>query len=180
MPSTRRKKNNDSEPSFWHRHRLIMIKSAFGIFACSFLVLTSYLLYRSYHDFRDPEKIYGEWIEIGAPPYQTERLTFSPDGVYRNHRLVTTTFDFDGKVITLHTGLGKTAYKTAGSHLSPQLHRIEPLIPDQRFVRKGFEHTVKGSESGAASRRRSALSEHFTQDWNPSFPLLPSHHLIHK
>ncbi len=164
MPSRRLKEKSDPKPSFWARHRLTIIKTTFGIVCCSLLALTSYFLHLSYQNSRAPEQIYGEWIEIGAPPYQTELLTFSPDGVYRNHRLITTTFDFDGKVITLYTGLGKTAYQRSGSHLSPQLRRIEPSVPDQRFILKGFEHTVKGSEIGSASKRRAALSEHFTKD----------------
>ncbi len=164
MPRQKRKQNNDFMPSFWTRHKLAIMKSTFGILTYSLLLSICYLLYISYQNYRDPEKIYGEWIEIGAPSYQIERLTFSPDGAYRNHRLITTNVDFDGKVITLHTGLGKTAYQTSGSHLSPQLRRIEPLVPEQRFIRKGFEHTVKGSEIGSASIKRAALSEHFTQD----------------
>lgn len=142
----------------------MVIKGIFGIVACCLVVLISYLLYLSYQSHRDPQKIYGEWIEIGAPPYKTERLTFAPNGVYRNYRLVATTFEFDGKVISLETGLGETAYQISGSHLSPQLRRVDPLIPDQRFIRKGFEHTVKGSEIGSTSKRRAALSEHFNHD----------------
>ncbi|WP_029560179.1 DUF2850 domain-containing protein [Vibrio parahaemolyticus] len=162
----RRKRKQDKEPqlSFWARHQLKMVKSAFVIFVCSLVAFFTYQLHVSYQDYINPEHVYGEWIEIGAPPYQTERLIFTSDGVYRNHRLITTEFAFDGKVITLNTGLGETAYQLSGSHLSPQIRRIEPRIPDQRFIQKGFEHTVQGSEVGAASKRRAALSEHFSRD----------------
>ncbi len=164
MPSQKRKQYNEFKPSFWTRHKLTIMKSTFGFVTYSLLLSICYLLYVSYQTYRDPNKIYGEWIEIGTPTYQTERLTFSPDGVYRNHRLIATTFDFNGTVITLRTGSGKTAYQTSGSELSPQLRRIEPLVPDQRFIRKGFEHTVKVSEMGVAPTRRAALSQHFTQN----------------
>lgn len=149
---------------FLARHQSKILKSTFVCFGMGMLTFFGYQIHLSYQDHIDPEKVYGEWIEIGAPPYQTERLVFTEDGVYRNHRLITTEFEFDGKVITLNTGLGKTAYQISGSHLSPQIRRIEPLIPDQRFIRKGFEHTVQGSETGAASKRRAALSEHFSRD----------------
>ncbi len=164
--SARRRRKTRQEPklSFWARHQSKVLKSAFAVFGVGLLTFFSYQIHLSYQDHIDPKKVYGEWIEIGAPPYQTERLTFTEDGVYRNHRLITTEFEFDGKVITLNTGLGKTAYQISGSHLSPQIRRIEPLIPDQRFIRKGFEHTVRGSETGAASKRRAALSEHFSRD----------------
>lgn len=157
----RRKQNQAPPPSFWVRHQLKVIKGAFVLFSCSLLGFISYQLYASYVDYIDPNKIYGEWIEIGAPPYQTELLNFTPDGVFRNHRLIATQFEFDGKRITLNTGLGITAYQVSGSHLSPQLRRVKPALPEQRFVSKGFEHTVQGSETGAASKRRAALSDHF-------------------
>ncbi|MEF1309961.1 DUF2850 domain-containing protein [Vibrio mytili] len=141
-----------------------LLKIIFAFVGASLLAFTSYQLHLSYQASISPTNIYGEWIEIGATPYQTERLNFTSEGVYRNHRLVSTKFDFDGQTITLNTGLGKTVYQLSGSHLSPQIRRIEPLFPDQRFIRKGFEHTVQGSEIGTASKRRAALSEHFNSD----------------
>ncbi|AIV07900.1 TPA: DUF2850 domain-containing protein [Vibrio harveyi] len=159
----KRKQKPEPQPSFWARHQFKIIKGGFAVFGCSLISVLGYQLYASYLDYIDPNKIYGEWIEIGAPPYQTEQLSFTPEGVFRNHRLITTQFEFDGKVITLNTGLGKTEYQISGSHLSPQIRRIEPRLPDQRFILKGFEHTVQGSETGAASKRRAALSEHFSR-----------------
>ncbi|HHB1594367.1 TPA: DUF2850 domain-containing protein [Vibrio campbellii] len=156
-----RKQKPEPQPSLWARHQLKIIKGGFALFGCTLFGVISYLLYASYLDYIDRDKIYGEWIEIGAPPYQTEHLSFTSNGVFRNHRLIATQFEFDGKVITLNTGLGKTEYQLSGSHLSPQIRRIEPHFPDQRFILKGFEHTVQGSETGAASKRRAALSEHF-------------------
>ncbi|EDP59819.1 DUF2850 domain-containing protein [Vibrio sp. AND4] len=159
--TTSRKKKQKPEPSFWSRYYLKIIKGGFALFGCSLFSLIGYILYNSYLDYTDRNKIHGEWIEIGAPPYHTEQLSFTPNGVFRNHRLIATQFEFDGKVITLNTGLGKAEYHLSGSHLSPQIHRIEPRFPEQRFILKGFEHTVQGSETGAASKRRAALSEHF-------------------
>ncbi|WP_182026125.1 DUF2850 domain-containing protein [Vibrio rotiferianus] len=161
--NTRRRKieKKEAQPSFFQRNKFALIKSIFLTVACGVLGIFGYLLHLSYLDYIDPDKIYGEWIEIGAPPYQTEVLLFSADGVFRNNRFVATNFEFDGKLITLNTGLGKTVYQISGSHLSPQIRRIEPRIPDQRFILKGFEHTVQGSDIGSASKRRAALSEHF-------------------
>ncbi|MGR5236356.1 DUF2850 domain-containing protein [Vibrio alfacsensis] len=157
----KRKSDQKPQPSFWTRHQSKVIKGAFVLFGCNLLGFISYQLYASYTDYIDPDKVYGEWIEIAAPPYQTEYLRFTPDGVFRNHRLIATQFKFDGKLITLNTGLGKTIYQISGSHLSPQIRRVEPAFPEQRFIFKGFEHTVQGSETGAASQRRAALSNHF-------------------
>jgi len=159
-----RKTKQKAKLSLWTRHQSKALKSAFAVFGMGLFAFFSTQIHQSYQHYIDPKKVYGEWIEIGAPPYQTEYLTFTEDGVYRNHRLIATEFGFDGKIITLNTGLGKTLYQISGSYLSPQIRRIKPLIPEQRFIRKGFEHTVQGSETGSASKRRAALSEHFSSN----------------
>lgn len=122
----------------------------------------SILIYFSYMNYIDPKHVYGSWVEIGAPSYDTDILLLGESGVYRNSRLVTTEFDFNGKEITIKTGSGRSVYLLTGKRDSPQLKRIEPMIPSKRLIKKGFEHTVdmEGGMAGAKARR-AALSDHF-------------------
>ncbi|TOO98474.1 hypothetical protein CGH27_21900, partial [Vibrio parahaemolyticus] len=48
----RRKRKQDKEPqlSFWARHQLKMVKSAFVIFVCSLVAFFAYQLHVSYQD----------------------------------------------------------------------------------------------------------------------------------
>lgn len=119
------------------------------------------LLYFSYQDYVHPKHVYGQWIEIGAPPYQTEILTLNAQGVFRNGRLIATQFEFDGKKITVSTGGGTSIYQLAGTFSSPQLRRLQPNSPTQRFVKEGYEDTIDMEGGGSAKNRRSALSDHF-------------------
>uniref|UniRef100_UPI001C04EBC7 DUF2850 domain-containing protein n=1 Tax=Vibrio anguillarum TaxID=55601 RepID=UPI001C04EBC7 len=73
----------------------------------------------------------GSWIEIGTPSYSTEVLTLNSNGVFRNNRLVSTQFEYDGDKIVINTGSGVTIYQLAGTTNSPQLKRIEPVMPLQ-------------------------------------------------
>ncbi|WP_243641849.1 DUF2850 domain-containing protein [Vibrio sinensis] len=120
------------------------------------------LLYFSYQDYVHPRNIYGDWIEIGSPPYKTDTLTLNGQGVLKNGRLVATQFKFDGKRVLIETGRGTTIYQISGTISSPQLKRIQPLTPSQRLIKKGFEHTIKTETVGFSQQRRSALSDHFS------------------
>lgn len=131
--------------------------SGLTLLACGF----GALLLFSYKDYVDPKHVHGSWIEIGAPSYQTEVLTFDERGVFRNNRLVSTNFDYNGKNIEVETGLGITIYQVTGTMKSPQLKRIEPSSPIQRFVKQGYEDTITDSEGNAGQTRRAALSAHF-------------------
>ncbi|MGD8118976.1 DUF2850 domain-containing protein [Vibrio sp. TRT 29B02] len=145
-----------------------MIKSsAIKTVAATIFVLLalgfSSLLYFSYQDYVHPKHVYGRWIEVGAPPYQTEVLTLNAQGVFRNDRLIATQFDFDGKRITVSTGGGTSIYQVAGTFNSPQLRRLQPNSPTQRFVKEGYENTIDMDGGGSAKNRRSALSDHFSE-----------------
>lgn len=122
------------------------------------------LIYFSYQDYVDPKHVYGSWIEIGAPPYKTEVLTLNEQGVFRNDRLVATQFEFDGEQILIKTGQGTAIYQIAGTFSSPQLRRIQPNSPTQRFIKQGFEETIDMSGEGSTKNRRSALSNHFSDN----------------
>ncbi|MGD8110764.1 DUF2850 domain-containing protein [Vibrio sp. NTOU-M3] len=129
----------------------------FGVLAIAF----SLLLYFSYQDYVHPKHVYGKWIEVGAPGYNVEVLVLSEQGVLRNNRLVATQFEFDGKKVYVETGQGTSIYQIAGTMNSPQLRRLVPNSPTQRFIKEGYENTVDMEGGGAAKHRRAALSEHF-------------------
>lgn len=137
------------------------IRTAFVFIFVTLAIAFSALLYFSYQDYIHPKHVYGRWIEIGAPPYQTEVLTLNSRGVYRNDRLIATQFDFDGKRITVETGGGDSIYQLAGTFKSPQLRRLEPNSPTQRFIKEGYENTIDMEGGGSAKNRRAALSDHF-------------------
>lgn len=129
----------------------------FGVLAIAF----SLLLYFSYQDYVHPKHVYGKWIEVGTPGYNVEVLVLSEQGVLRNNRLVATQFEFDGKKVYVETGQGTSIYQIAGTMNSPQLRRLVPNSPTQRFIKEGYENTVDMEGGGAAKHRRAALSEHF-------------------
>lgn len=140
-----------------------MVKLAFWAILLSLMSVMLVTCVQSYRSYIDPANVYGNWIEIGAPEYQIEVLTLSPEGVYRNHRLISTDFEFDGKNIRFITGNGISVYRLSGTYESPQLsHDEPPPMPIQRFIKQGFEATLPAQE-GAAASRRSALAEHFRE-----------------
>ncbi|NLS11893.1 DUF2850 domain-containing protein [Vibrio sp. SM6] len=122
--------------------------------------LTAYYGYIVYRAQFEPSYVYGEWIEIGTPHYDTERLMFDQYGVKRDNKRIATGYDFDGKEIIVNTGRGRQIYRLTGNSDSPQLQRIHPRTPVQQFVKAGFEHTVERS-ADAVSTRREAVSSHF-------------------
>ncbi|MCL9773893.1 DUF2850 domain-containing protein [Vibrio methylphosphonaticus] len=121
-----------------------------------------FAFYNSHQKHISPAQVYGNWIEIGAPKQSTEILTFASHGVQRNHRLIATQYEFDGRIVKLKTGSGNWVYEKVGTPRSPQLRRITPALPPQRFILQGFEHTVPMDGYSPGQNRRSALSEHFT------------------
>jgi len=117
------------------------------------------IIYFSYLSYINPKQVYGSWVELNAPDYRQEILTLNDKGVFRNNRLVSTSFEYDGKNIEIKTGKGRAIYALAGTTSSPQLKRIQPALPVQRFIKHGFENTVdikSGSEI-----RRSSIQGHF-------------------
>lgn len=120
----------------------------------------SSLIYFSYQDFVNPKHVYGRWVEIGTPKYNTEVLELGENKVLRNERLIATQFEFDGKKVYITTGEGTSVYRVSGTFHSPQLKRLQPNSPPQRFVKEGYEETIIEG-GGGAKNRRAALSEHF-------------------
>lgn len=125
-------------------------------------IALGFAFYTSHKNHISPTRVYGNWIEIGAPKQSTEILTFSDAGTRRNHRLVATSYEFDGRIIRVKTGSGLWVYEKVGTARSPQLRRITPALPPQRFILEGFEHTVPMDGYNPGQNRRSALREHFS------------------
>ncbi|MFA0567660.1 DUF2850 domain-containing protein [Vibrio gallaecicus] len=145
-----------------HARNMLIARVIFGGLALSSIAWFCLSSYQSHLEFTDPSNVYGSWVEVGSPPYKTDKLSLSEKGVVRNHRLISTSFEFDGSNVFITTGSGVSIYKMSGNIRSPQLKRISPAIPPQTLVKEGFEHTVT-SVSGGASQRRASLSEHFNR-----------------
>lgn len=138
----------------------VMLQTVFWLLLALLALIFAILIYFSYQDYVHPKHVYGSWIEIGTPNHLTEVLTFNEQGVFRNERLISTQFAFDGRSIEVTTGGGVAIYQLSGTQQSPQLRRVEPLIPHQRFIREGYEHTVS---TDPTPTRRTAVSEHFRE-----------------
>lgn len=141
----------------------IATKAVFWLTLCAMAGGFAALILVSYRDYVDQSHVYGTWIEIGTPPYQTDVLTLNDQGVFRNGRMVSTQFEFDGKTISIKTGGGVSLYQMAGTPNSPQLKRLKPDLPAQRLIKQGYEHTVSDEQVGGQVRR-AALSEHFSAE----------------
>ncbi|WP_165313513.1 DUF2850 domain-containing protein [Vibrio ziniensis] len=139
-----------------------IFKSVFATTLGIAALLCGSMIYFGYQSYTNPSQVYGSWIEINAPGYRTEVLTLNDQGVFRNHRLISTSFEYDGKNIKIETGQGRSIYALAGTDKSPQLKRIQPSSPIQRFIKQGFEDTI--DTSGGAETRRRAITNHFEQN----------------
>lgn len=106
------------------------IKLSFATLFVTLAVAFAVLLFVSYKDYTHPKHVYGRWIEIGTPEYNTEILTFNERGVYRNDRLITTNFGFDGKIVTVTTGGGISIYQIAGHIQIPSAPSFRTQQPD--------------------------------------------------
>ncbi|MDW6005103.1 DUF2850 domain-containing protein [Vibrio mangrovi] len=141
------------------------MKSVLAVLGLLLISCSAVLIYMSYRDYISPEKIYGSWLETQVMHDRREVITFNKHGVYRNSHLITTKFDFDGKLIQFKSGGRETIYQISGTSASPQLKRIEPSQPVQVLIKQGYEHTLE--EPDNAWRRqntRSAFAEGFTSD----------------
>jgi len=140
-----------------------IFKSVFALGLIIAALACGALIFFGYQSYTSPKQVYGSWIEINAPGYRTEVLTLNDQGVFRNHRLISTNFDYDGKNIEIKTGKGRYVYALAGTENSPQLKRTEPASPIQRFIKQGYEDTVS-TEGQSTDLRRNMLSQHFSEE----------------
>lgn len=142
----------------------LMTKGAMLVVLCLCIGAISVIAHLNYQDSINPKHVYGTWLETGTPSYNSASIKFTDHGVYRNQRMISTQFDFDGKKIHVTTGSGVYIYQLSQANKIPQLRRIQPNSPTQRFVKKGYEHLIDKEDGGIAKRRRAALAEHFTEE----------------
>ena len=137
------------------------LRYLFLLVAAIIALTAGYLAYQTHQQSVSPSNVHGTWIEIGAPPYKTDILTLSDNGVMMNHRFISTSFDFDGKVVTINTGSGATVYTISGTYDSPRLKRLVPSVPSQQFIKEGYEDTAAGDTHSVMQQRRASLAEQF-------------------
>ncbi|MFA0015466.1 DUF2850 domain-containing protein [Vibrio lentus] len=107
----------------------------FHIFSLVMLLTwVSYLGYITLQSFKHPKHVYGHWLEVDVPPYLAEELIFSPEGVYRNDRLITTHFGFDGEEVQIQTGQGLFVFTLVIKDSSSRLIQIHPSFPIKTFA----------------------------------------------
>lgn len=141
-----------------------LFKAVFFSISFVILVVSGVYGYDAYKAYTDPSNVYGKWVEVGTPTYQTEILQLSDKGVYRNNHLISTTFEFSGSTVSISTGEGVTEYEFTGGESAPQLKRIKPSMPEQLLVKHGYEAKVEATEGSNGSHdRRLMLSEHFKE-----------------
>ncbi|QMV16984.1 DUF2850 domain-containing protein [Vibrio spartinae] len=139
------------------------MKSLLAVLGLLLIGCSAVLIYMSYQDYTSPKKVYGAWLETQVMHDRREVITFNKRGVYRNSHLITTKFDFDGKLVQFKSGGQEHIYQISGTAASPQLKRIEPSQPVQVLIKKGYEHTLEKPDN--AWRRvntRSSFAEGFT------------------
>ncbi|MCA2014944.1 DUF2850 domain-containing protein [Vibrio tritonius] len=141
-----------------------IFKAVFFSISFVILVVSGVYGYDAYKAYINPSNVYGKWIEVGTPTYQTDILRLSEKGVYRNNHLISTTFEFNGSTVSISTGDGVTKYELTGGETAPQLKRVKPSLPSQTLVKHGYEHKVEATAASNGSQdRRLMLSEHFKE-----------------
>ncbi|WP_083627177.1 DUF2850 domain-containing protein [Vibrio ponticus] len=119
--------------------------------------------YHAYQDSIDPKHIYGRWIEVGTSSQSRNSIEFNQTGFLRNHRLTSTQFEFNGSEVQVTTGSGNYVYQLAYINEIPRLRRIKPSSPALHFVKQGYEDQIDMEGGGIANKRRSAISNHFSE-----------------
>lgn len=118
-----------------------------------------YVSIKAYYAHINPTRIYGEWTEIGAPSWSTDKFTLSPEGVTQESRFISSSFEFDGSVVSFYTGGEQYEYEVFGSN-SERLKRVAGGGHAASFIKQGYEHTLPKQDNIGPARRVS-LAEHF-------------------
>ncbi|MBD1555692.1 DUF2850 domain-containing protein [Vibrio sp. S9_S30] len=50
------------------------------------------------------KKIYGHWVEQHVAPYVSDSYTIKPEGIYRDGRILTSNFNFNGTELAFEIG----------------------------------------------------------------------------
>lgn len=107
------------------------IKITMSIVVILCLIASSYA-YEMYKKYSSASNVYGVWVEVNAPSYKADTLHLTSDGVVINYDFISTSFEFDGRTISFHSGSDPTVY----NYEAPYLKRTTPNHPPQTLVRK--------------------------------------------
>ncbi len=104
-----------------------------GFFAVGFAVLAVMVVYKlGVFEPISKDKLYGRWVELGVPSYARDRFTISADGIYADGRLKSTTFEFDGDILTYEHSGTKYVYHIERKDGS-RLLRVKPTHYSSSF-----------------------------------------------
>ncbi|MCL9781981.1 DUF2850 domain-containing protein [Vibrio sp. S4M6] len=131
-----------------------MLKITLALLLVVLFIITVSLAHKIMHRNKiDHKHVYGLWIEVGTPSYDTEVIKINEVGVYKNSHLITTHFDFNGTELEINTGKGRTVY--ALDKDDPNiLKRTQPRLPQQQLVRKGYEDTAELDVSSYVRKKK--------------------------
>ncbi len=79
------------------------------------------------------KKIYGHWVEQNVAPYLSDTYTIKPDGIYRDGRVLTTDFRFNGSELIFTSG-GVEHEFVITSESFHQMKRIRPEHYESIFL----------------------------------------------
>ncbi len=117
----------------------------------------AYGIFFSYNTSTDPEKIYGNWVELNVLGTRQVIINFDKQGVYRNSHLIATRFSYNGRTVQFKTGNGETVYRITGTHKIPQLKRIKPETPPQTLVLEKDEHLFLEQQEKQVLRSKTSM-----------------------
>jgi hypothetical protein len=152
---SKNRKSVESDPALTRPFALYVWLAFFLVTAASGI----YVAIKSYNQYIDPIRIYGDWSEIGAPSWSTEEFTLSSEGVMKESRFIASTFEFDGSMVSFFTGGELYQYEVYGSD-NERLKRVSGGGHVASFIKHGYEHTLPKQDNIGPARRVS-LAEHF-------------------
>ncbi|MBM7037002.1 DUF2850 domain-containing protein [Vibrio ulleungensis] len=98
------------------------------------------------------DAVFGEWVEMKAPPYNTEIFELSAIGVTQNSRVVSTQFDYTGSTITFYRGDAQHEYQVVNRDKS-LIRRITPAPRGVYFAKYGTEAYIERTTEPEPSTR---------------------------
>lgn len=84
------------------------------------------------------EIMYGEWVELKAPPYDTEVFELSQLGVTQNSRVLSTEFQYTGSELSFYRGDSISKYQIVNRDKT-LMRRMRPAPTGVFFAKKGSE-----------------------------------------
>ncbi len=89
-----------------------------------------------------PDIMFGEWVELDAPPYDTEVFKLTQLGVEQHNRIISTEFEFSGSEISYYRGNQKHSYQIIDRNKT-LIRRTEPKPYGVFYAKRGSEEYEK-------------------------------------